>query len=128
MSWWARLLRRRNLEEQLETRRLVDRAKGLLMDNHGMREADAFSFIQKTAMQQRLTMKVIAQSVIEGQFITPSIVGRRMTVNPFAIFLSVAFWVWLWGPLGALLGMPILIASMVVRAHIYPKDGIAPAK
>jgi response regulator NasT len=59
-----------NLEEQLETRRLVDRAKGLLMDNHGMREADAFSFIQKTAMQQRLTMKVIAQSVIDGE-LTP---------------------------------------------------------
>ena len=55
-----------NLEEQLETRRLVDRAKGLLMDNHAMREADAFGFIQKTAMQQRVTMKVIAQSVIDG--------------------------------------------------------------
>jgi len=59
-----------NLEEQLETRRLVDRAKGLLMDNHAMREADAFSFIQKTAMQQRVTMKVIAQSVIDGE-LTP---------------------------------------------------------
>ena len=59
-----------NLEEQLETRRLVDRAKGLLMDNNGMREADAFSFIQKTAMQQRLTMKVIAQQVIDGE-LTP---------------------------------------------------------
>jgi response regulator NasT len=59
-----------NLEEQLETRRLVDRAKGLLMDNHSMREADAFSFIQKTAMQQRVTMKVIAQSVIDGE-LTP---------------------------------------------------------
>ncbi len=59
-----------NLEEQLETRRLVDRAKGLLMDDHGMREADAFSFIQKTAMQQRVTMKVIAQQVIDSE-LTP---------------------------------------------------------
>jgi predicted PurR-regulated permease PerM len=67
----------------------------------------------------------IAQSVTEGQFVTPNIVGRRMTVNPFAIFLSVAFWVWLWGPLGALLAMPLLIALMVARGHIYPTRGVA---
>ena len=67
----------------------------------------------------------IAQSVIEGQFVTPNIVGRRMTVNPFAIFLSVAFWVWLWGPLGALLAMPLLIVLMVARGHIYPRSGVA---
>ena len=59
-----------SLEEQLETRRLVDRAKGILMDDHGMKEADAFGFIQKTAMQQRLTMKVIAQRVIDRE-LTP---------------------------------------------------------
>jgi predicted PurR-regulated permease PerM len=62
----------------------------------------------------------IAQSVVEGQFVTPSVVGRRMTVNPFVIFLSLAFWVWLWGPLGALLAMPLLIVLMVVRGHLYP--------
>jgi predicted PurR-regulated permease PerM len=70
----------------------------------------------------------IAQSVVEGQFVTPNIVGRRMTVNPFVIFLSVAFWVWLWGPLGALLAMPLLIVLLVVRAHVYPKNGIALSK
>jgi predicted PurR-regulated permease PerM len=64
----------------------------------------------------------IAQSVVEGQFVTPSVVGRRMTVNPFVIFLSVAFWVWLWGPLGALLAMPLLIVLMVVRGHLYPSS------
>ena len=52
------------LEEQLETRRKVDRAKGILMDEHGMKENDAFSFIQKTAMQQRVTMRSIAERVI----------------------------------------------------------------
>ena len=54
------------LESQLETRRIVDRAKGILMDDHGMRESDAFSFIQRTAMQQRVTMKVIGERVIAG--------------------------------------------------------------
>jgi AmiR/NasT family two-component response regulator len=56
----------KGLEDQLETRRLVDRAKGLLMDKHGLSENDAFSFIQKSAMSERTTMKAIAQRVIEG--------------------------------------------------------------
>jgi predicted PurR-regulated permease PerM len=70
----------------------------------------------------------IAQSVLEGQFVTPSIVGRQMTVNPFAIFLSIAFWVWLWGPLGALLAMPLLIVFMVARGHLYPNAAAVMSK
>jgi response regulator NasT len=54
------------LEEKLETRKLVDRAKGRLMDQHGLSENDAFNFLQKTAMNQRKTLKDIAQSVIDG--------------------------------------------------------------
>ncbi|MGK2958407.1 MAG: ANTAR domain-containing response regulator [Acidimicrobiales bacterium] len=61
----------RGLEEQLETRRLVDRAKGMLMDGHELSEGSAFSFIQQTAMRERVTMKVIAQRVIDGE-LTPS--------------------------------------------------------
>jgi AmiR/NasT family two-component response regulator len=56
----------KGLEDQLETRRLVDRAKGLLMDKHGQSENDAFSFIQKTAMRERTTMKSVAQQIIDG--------------------------------------------------------------
>jgi response regulator NasT len=53
-----------SLEEQLETRKLVDRAKGQLMDRNGLNESDAFSFIQKTAMRQRVTMKQVAEQII----------------------------------------------------------------
>jgi two-component system, response regulator PdtaR len=60
------------LENQLETRRLVDRAKGILMDECGMKEHDSFSFIQKTAMQERLTMKAIAERVIAGELRPPA--------------------------------------------------------
>jgi AmiR/NasT family two-component response regulator len=56
----------KGLEDQLETRRLVDRAKGLLMDKHGQSENDAFSFIQKTAMRERTTMRSVAQQIIDG--------------------------------------------------------------
>jgi response regulator NasT len=52
------------LEEQLETRKLVDRAKGLLMDREGLREADAFRRIQKLSMNTRKSMKEIAQAII----------------------------------------------------------------
>jgi response regulator NasT len=55
-----------SLEDQLETRKLVDRAKGTLMDHHGMSEADAFRFIQTTAMRERETMKAVAAQVIDG--------------------------------------------------------------
>jgi two-component system, response regulator PdtaR len=55
-----------SLEEQLETRKVVDRAKGILMDKHAMAEAEAFSFIQKRAMGERITMRVVAERVIAG--------------------------------------------------------------
>jgi AmiR/NasT family two-component response regulator len=55
------------LKDQLATRRLVDRAKGILMDTFGMTEADAFSFIQRTAMRMRAKMRVIAEQIIDGK-------------------------------------------------------------
>ncbi len=56
-----------SLEEQLETRKVVDRAKGILMDQHGMSENDAFTFIRETAMRRRMTLKAIAQLVVDGE-------------------------------------------------------------
>ena len=56
----------RSLEEQLETRKAVDRAKGILMDTQAMTEGDAFSFIQRTAMGERVTMRDVASRIIDG--------------------------------------------------------------
>jgi len=55
-----------SLEEQLESRKAVDRAKGRLMDDHGLTEGAAFSFIQKTAMRERRTMRTVADEVLAG--------------------------------------------------------------
>jgi response regulator NasT len=55
-----------SLEDQLETRKVVDRAKGLLMDQHGLSESNAFSWIQKRAMQDRRPMRAVAEDVISG--------------------------------------------------------------
>jgi response regulator NasT len=60
-----------SLEDQLETRKIVDRAKGKLMDEFKLSEGDAFSFIQKTAMHERLTMKAISQRILDGELTPP---------------------------------------------------------
>jgi two-component system, response regulator PdtaR len=66
----ALALQARTAEEGLETRKIVDRAKGRLMDNHKLSENDAFGFIQKTAMRERKTMKAVAERIIAGE-LTP---------------------------------------------------------
>ena len=64
----------------------------------------------------------VAIASAEGHFITPSIVGRRLTMSPFLVFLALAFWTWLWGPIGAFLAVPLLIVSFVVLGHLLPRD------
>jgi len=53
-----------DLHERLETRKLIDRAKGILMQALNLSEPEAFSWIQRAAMDRRLTMKEVAQAVI----------------------------------------------------------------
>jgi predicted PurR-regulated permease PerM len=57
-------------------------------------------------------------TTLEGQFITPTIIGHRLTLNPFLVFLAVAFWAWMWGPMGAFLAVPLLISVVVAEKHL----------
>lgn len=71
--WVERIKRHReliDLRERLDTRRVIDRAKGYIMDAHGLREADAFRKIQQLAMNSRRTMKEVAQAIIITQQLT----------------------------------------------------------
>lgn len=54
---------------KLELRKLVERAKGLLQDRHHMSEADAFAFLQRTAMSSRVTMAAVADGVVSGRIV-----------------------------------------------------------
>jgi response regulator NasT len=54
-----------DLSERFETRKRVDRAKGLLMQRMGLTEPDAFRWIQKTSMDRRLTMREVADAVVD---------------------------------------------------------------
>ncbi|HEY0360100.1 MAG TPA: response regulator [Mycobacteriales bacterium] len=55
-----------DLADRLETRKLVERAKGVLMEKQGMTEPEAFRWIQRTAMDRRTSMKMVATAVLEG--------------------------------------------------------------
>jgi response regulator NasT len=57
------------LGEQLEARKLIDRAKGVLIDQHRLSEQDAFAFIQRRAMSERTRMRDVAERVIAGELI-----------------------------------------------------------
>ncbi len=48
-------------------------------------------------------------NMTEGQFVTPSLVGKHMSVNPLLVFVSLIFWIWLWGPLGGIIAIPLLV-------------------
>jgi predicted PurR-regulated permease PerM len=63
-----------------------------------------------------------AFATLEGHFITPSLIGRRLTLNPLTVFLSLVFWTWLWGPVGAFLAVPLLIMGLVAVGHLFPDD------
>ncbi|MBX3581438.1 MAG: AI-2E family transporter [Rhizobiaceae bacterium] len=60
---------------------------------------------------------VIACNIIEGQFVTPLVVGRRLEINAVSIFIAVAFWSWLWGFVGALIAVPLLVMFKVFCDH-----------
>jgi predicted PurR-regulated permease PerM len=60
---------------------------------------------------------------LEGHFVTPTIIGRRLALNALAVFLGLAFWTWLWGPMGAFLSSPLLIVALILKEHLWPVEG-----
>jgi len=62
----------------------------------------------------------IGLTTIEGQIVSPTILGARLPLSPFAIFLSLVFWAWLWGPIGAFLAVPLAIVGRVIVKHVFP--------
>lgn len=61
----------------------------------------------------------VGLNLIEAQFVTPTLVGRQMNVNPLLIFLSLCLFLWLWGPLGGVVAIPLLVWFIAVY------DGLA---
>src|SRR6201999_945369 len=59
---------------------------------------------------------------MEGHFVTPTIIGRRLSLNALAVFMALAFWTWLWGPMGGFLSSPLLIVALVLKEHLMPVE------
>lgn len=64
-------------------------------------------------------------ATIEGNLITPWVMGRSLTLNPVIILLSLTFWGWMWGIAGVILAVPILAAFKIFCAHIKQMEPVA---
>ena len=64
----------------------------------------------------------VGVTFIEGHFVTPTIIGRRLELNALAVFIALAFWTWLWGPMGGFLSSPLLIVGLILKEHLMPVD------
>jgi len=62
---------------------------------------------------------------LEGNFITPLVMGRSLTLNPVLVLLSLTFWGWMWGIVGVILAVPILAAFKIFCSHIEPMEPLA---
>jgi predicted PurR-regulated permease PerM len=67
-------------------------------------------------------MAFIGITFLEGHFVTPTIIGRRLELNALAVLIALAFWTWLWGPMGGFLSSPLLIVGLVLKEHLMPVD------
>jgi predicted PurR-regulated permease PerM len=65
-------------------------------------------------------MAFVGIAFLEGHFVTPTIIGRRLALNALAVFLMLAFWTWLWGPMGSFLSSPLLIVALIIKEHLLP--------
>lgn len=59
--------------------------------------------------------------VVEN-IITPSVMGRRLEINPFVVFVAIIFWTWMWGAVGAMLALPISLIVMTIIEELWPDE------
>jgi predicted PurR-regulated permease PerM len=67
-----------------------------------------------------------AINLTADQVLFPHLVGKALTLNPFVIFVSIAFWMWLWGPMGGFVAVPSLLVIQSVIMHVFPSTAGVP--
>lgn len=76
-----------------------------------------------------IALPVVGYALINfaaDQVLFPHLVGRALTLNPFIIFASIAFWLWLWGPMGGFVAVPFLLVLQSLIMHIFPTTAAVP--
>jgi predicted PurR-regulated permease PerM len=71
-----------------------------------------------------IIVSLVVIHVITMNVVYPQFVGKRLQLNPLGVSLSLLFWVWIWGPIGLILAMPILGATKIVCDYIEPLRGV----
>lgn len=66
-----------------------------------------------------------ALTVLEGTFVTPAVLGRRLQVSPIIVFVGLLFWGWVWGVAGAVLAVPLLVGMKIAADHVKSLEGLA---
>ncbi len=69
-----------------------------------------------------------AINLAADQVVFPHLVGRALTLNPFIIFVSIAFWLWIWGPMGGFVAVPSLLVLQSVILHVFPTTRAIPER
>jgi predicted PurR-regulated permease PerM len=59
-------------------------------------------------------------NLLEAQVVTPMVIGRAMTLNPFAVLLALTFWIWIWGPIGGFVAIPAMLIIIAVARNLIP--------
>jgi predicted PurR-regulated permease PerM len=57
-------------------------------------------------------------TILEGQLITPMLIGRHLNLSPVIVLFAVIFWAYMWGLAGALVAVPILVSTKIVFSHV----------
>ena len=71
------------------------------------------------------TVFLIVHMVMEN-LVFPAVMGRRLEMNPFIVFIAIIFWTWLWGAVGAMLALPLLLMGMTVITELFPSSRLQP--
>lgn len=67
-------------------------------------------------------------NMMEAQFITPTAIGKSLAVSPLLVFLSLVLFLWLWGPIGGFIAIPLLLWCIAVGTAVRDRRQVAPAK
>lgn len=92
----------------------------LLLAMGGLMTFDSIALAMAPALIQ------IGLHTVEANFVTPLVLGRRLTINPLLILVSLSFWGWIWGAPGALLAVPLLIIGQTLWTSLAMAAPVAP--
>ncbi|MCJ7996301.1 AI-2E family transporter [Rhizobium cremeum] len=67
-----------------------------------------------------------AVHMVMENLVTPAVMGRRLEINSFAVFVAIIFWTWLWGAIGAMLAVPLSLIAITVASELLPQNRIQP--